>query len=172
MSALRRLPAPTARAIRPTLRSSPRRYAHDAHDAHGSGHLAAEENESFGKGFYFTLALIPTSWVLYKFNDEDSALRKYISSWDGLKEQWADRNKLHTDLIEQAAADRHLFLGQKGSRHVELKYPEMLNQGSPYNVPAGHYANLDKVIEHYKKQNAEEDERAMEAYRQREAAKK
>lgn len=27
------------------------------------------------------------------------------------------------------------------------------NAGSPYNVPAGHYMNMDKVIAHYEEEN-------------------
>lgn len=33
----------------------------------------------------------------------------------------------------------------------------VFNTGSPYNVPAGHGANLDGLIAHYKKKNAEQD---------------
>lgn len=31
----------------------------------------------------------------------------------------------------------------------------IFNTGSPYNVPAGHTANLDELIAHYKKINAD-----------------
>ena len=40
-----------------------------------------------------------------------------------------------------------------------------MNQGSPWNVPAGHSANLDAVIEHYKKKNYEENERKLQELR-------
>jgi hypothetical protein len=49
----------------------------------------------------------------------------------------------------------------------------VFNVGSPYNVPAGSRINLDKVIEHYNKLNAEVDverERAKERARRREEA--
>jgi hypothetical protein len=35
----------------------------------------------------------------------------------------------------------------------------MIQQGSQVNVPAGHYINLDKVIEHYRKQHLDEEKR-------------
>lgn len=35
----------------------------------------------------------------------------------------------------------------------------MFTHGSPFNVPAGHYANMDKVIAHYKKQYHDEETR-------------
>lgn len=47
----------------------------------------------------------------------------------------------------------------------------IFNQGSPYNVPAGSRVNLDKVIEHYNKLNAEVDverERIKERRKRRE----
>lgn len=41
-----------------------------------------------------------------------------------------------------------------------LTWPEsarIFNTGSPYNVPAGHGANLDELINHYRKKNADQD---------------
>jgi len=35
----------------------------------------------------------------------------------------------------------------------------MFQHGSPYNVPAGSGVNLDKVMEHYRKQHLDEEER-------------
>ena len=41
-----------------------------------------------------------------------------------------------------------------------------INQGSPWNVHAGHgSANIDKVIAKYEKENFEEHERKLEALR-------
>lgn len=40
-----------------------------------------------------------------------------------------------------------------------------MNQGSPYNVPAGSINNMDKVIEKFRKQAAEDNERKLEALR-------
>lgn len=35
----------------------------------------------------------------------------------------------------------------------------LLNSGCPNNVPAGHGVNLDHVVEHYRKQHLDEEER-------------
>jgi hypothetical protein len=35
----------------------------------------------------------------------------------------------------------------------------VFQHGSPYNVPAGHYVNLDKVVAHYQKQHLDEEAR-------------
>ena len=40
-----------------------------------------------------------------------------------------------------------------------------MNNGSPYNVPAGSQANINKAIEKYKKISYEENERKLEALR-------
>ena len=37
----------------------------------------------------------------------------------------------------------------------------VFQHGSPINVPAGHYVNLDKVVAHYRKQHIEEEERKV-----------
>ena len=80
------------------------------------------------KGFYITLAAIPAAFALYKFSrqgtDEQPWFTRYIHSWSYYKTRWAERNDLHTRMIEQAAADRNLFLNSKGSPHVDLKFPE------------------------------------------------
>jgi hypothetical protein len=41
----------------------------------------------------------------------------------------------------------------------KLHTNRLLYSGSPWNVPAGHQANLDHVTEHYRKQAAAEEER-------------
>lgn len=40
-----------------------------------------------------------------------------------------------------------------------------MNVGSPFNVPAGSQANMDKVIAKYKKEAYEDNERKLEALR-------
>ncbi|KAL8723815.1 MAG: hypothetical protein Q9181_007175 [Wetmoreana brouardii] len=115
-----------------------------------------------------------------------------IRRYDDWQTSWADRNALHTKMIEQAGHDRNLFHNSQPSAMVDLSFPETLsnsgalkrpteplgsmlvythgglvwltsslfrvfNTGSPYNVPAGHGANLDELIAHYKKKNAEQD---------------
>lgn len=35
----------------------------------------------------------------------------------------------------------------------------VFHAGSPFNVPAGHNTNLDKVVEHYKQKHYDEEER-------------
>lgn len=45
----------------------------------------------------------------------------------------------------------------------------LIESGSPRNVPAGHYVNIDKVVDHYRKQHLDEEERKAKKL---EAAKK
>lgn len=40
-----------------------------------------------------------------------------------------------------------------------------MNVGSPFNVPAGSQVNMDKVIEKYKREAFEDNERKLEALR-------
>lgn len=87
-------------------------------------------------------------------------------------------------MVEQAAADRVLFLNESRRPIPDLRFPEYVtnnycrygdcrlikdfgnrqfNTGSPWNVPAGHGSvNIDKVIAKYQKEAFEENERKME----------
>jgi hypothetical protein len=93
---------------------------------------------------------------------------------------------VHTDAMEQAAHDRLLFLAEagQGPRVVDLRFPEYVfsvifasallitlfrrqfNGGSPWNVPAGHgSANVDAVIEKYRKEAYEQNELRLQQMR-------
>lgn len=37
----------------------------------------------------------------------------------------------------------------------------VFGQGSPFNIPAGHHANIDKVVEHYRQKHLQEEERKL-----------
>ena len=83
-------------------------------------------------GFYITIAAIPASFAIYKFSrsggdDKDPYLTRYIrETYDDLATKWARRNDLHTRAMEQAAADRVLFLNEstQNVRTVDLRFPE------------------------------------------------
>lgn len=80
-----------------------------------------------------------------------------------MKEKYQARNTHHTNMLEQAAFDKHLFWNTSGTKHVELKFPEIFNTGSPYNVSAGQGSrNMDTLVAHYEKLNADEAERYVQ----------
>jgi hypothetical protein len=56
-------------------------------------------------------------------NGEPSSFSKWLSQFDYFN-HWEARNTLRTELLEQAAHDKHLFLNAGKSTHVELKTPE------------------------------------------------
>ncbi|MCJ1426963.1 hypothetical protein MMC29_004866 [Sticta canariensis] len=170
------------RITRRTVSRQQRRFdstkASSGHAASSSGathHSPHPEpaNEYLGRGFYITIIALPLSLAFYKFSvssDNGTAdsvkpaltrLISYYSDWD---ERWAQRNALYTSMCEQAARDRNLFQSTPATQHIDLRFPEIFNTGSPFNVPAGHSANLDELIAHYKRQNALVDE-AREAKR-------
>ncbi|KAI9798426.1 MAG: hypothetical protein M1833_004820 [Piccolia ochrophora] len=149
-----------------------RRFAGTGHSE--SAHHANPVNESFGKGFFVAIAVIPASFAAIKFlssSMEDGVsplLTRVIDSYSVYKERWAERNTLHTRMIEQAAFDRNLFQSAERSPTFELRFPETFNVGSPYNVVAGHGgANLDKLMEHYQRENRECEERKLRKLEQR-----
>jgi predicted double-glycine peptidase len=52
--------------------------------------------------------------------------RLITNTYNKYANTWAERNNTHTDMIEQAAADRVLFLNEASNavRHVDLRFPE------------------------------------------------
>ncbi|MCJ1254441.1 hypothetical protein MMC24_002256 [Lignoscripta atroalba] len=123
------------------------------------------------------MAALPLSFAIYKFSRSSSAadstadaaqplFTRFINSYSHYKVKWAQRNTLHTVMIEQAAHDRNLFQSSPPSKAVDLKFPEVFNTGSPWNVPAGHYTNLDSLIAHYEKKNADTQEAKMKTLRE------
>ncbi|KAI1468879.1 uncharacterized protein F4812DRAFT_458406 [Daldinia caldariorum] len=169
MQALRTRAACAARRARPnptiTTPRISRSYASESH-SHGHDHHhhhAPEAAEGLGTAFYVFAAAIPVSYVAYSIsrpgaNGEESSLTKWMRNFDYFND-WELRNALRSNMIDQAAHDKHLLLHARTSAHVELKMPELLYAGSPWNVPAGHYANIDHVTEHYRQQAAAEEER-------------
>ncbi|TLD22765.1 hypothetical protein PspLS_07673 [Pyricularia sp. CBS 133598] len=160
MLSLRQGTAVLARQSRTALRArQTRSYASD--HTHHTGPASVEEG--MGTFFYVLFGAVPVSTGLYYAtrpgpNGEPSTITTAIDRWSDLQNTWEERNSRHTDLIEQAAHDKNLFYNTERNTHVELKYPEVFQQGSPYSVPAGHYVNLDKVVDHYRQKHVNEEE--------------
>ncbi|KAL1861748.1 hypothetical protein Daus18300_008717 [Diaporthe australafricana] len=168
MLAVRQRAACVARRARPatiTPRQASRAYAsdhgHSDHHDHHDDHHAPQVAESPGLALYFALGAVGASMFTYSISrDEDSSLGKWIDSFRvDYAKTWEQRNTLRSDLKDQAARDKHLFLTVQKEPGYELRTPELIDSGSPSNVPAGHYVNLDKVIEHYQKQHLDEEAR-------------
>ncbi|KAK0628471.1 hypothetical protein B0T17DRAFT_522794 [Bombardia bombarda] len=168
MSALRNQAARIARRTRPTAVRSTRTYASESHGSahHDAHHAAPEAEESLGAYFYVAVGAIPASMLLYSVarpgkDDEPTRLTKWLTDVSDMKEKWETRNHNNTVLIEQAAQDKNLYYGIRRSNFHELTFPEVFQAGSPFNVPAGHNVNLDKVVAHYRKQHLDEEERKV-----------
>jgi len=74
------------------------------------------------------LGILPATFVLYKLAVTDGKetpwLTQWIDSYSNWKQDWVDRNDLHTKLIQKAAEDRNLFFNSASNRHVDLRFPE------------------------------------------------
>ncbi|KAF1346884.1 hypothetical protein BDV97DRAFT_299932 [Delphinella strobiligena] len=168
MQAVKRSAARASQTTRSYSRQQ-RRWAHDAHhDSHAhAGPIPA--NETFGRGFWIGVSALPLTFAVFQFSGPGSFEHSYwtrvIDSYDHWRATWADRNDLHTRALEQAAHDKNLFINSSSSRHVELKFPEVLNTGAPWNVPAGSRANVDHAIAKYEKENFAENEKKLQQLR-------
>ncbi|KAK0703617.1 hypothetical protein B0T26DRAFT_657355, partial [Lasiosphaeria miniovina] len=115
-------------------------------------------------GFYIALGTVAASIFFYSVSrtGEDgkpSAIHRALEQWADLKDKWEVRNQLTTAAVEQAGRDKNIFINAPRNTHYELRHPEAFQHGSPFNVPAGHYVNMDKVVAHYRKQHLDEEER-------------
>ncbi|KAK5655460.1 hypothetical protein OQA88_5731 [Cercophora sp. LCS_1] len=161
MQAFRQRAAIAARQARSTRVRNTRSYA----SGHGHEHHAEHTvEESLGSAFWIGLGLIPASWFVYRISrpgkdGQPNAVTQWIEKLGDLSKEWETKNHNNTAAIEQAARDKHLFFNAGRNIHIELGYPEIFQHGSPYNVPAGHYVNLDKVVAHYHKQHLDEEAR-------------
>ncbi|KAK0751608.1 hypothetical protein B0T18DRAFT_320465 [Schizothecium vesticola] len=159
-AALRTQAVRAARQIRPAQVRNTRSYASD----HGHGHHAHGVEESLGMGFWIAVGSIPASVLVYMVsrpdkNGEKTVIEKWIGQAMDMQTEMATKNHNNAAAIEQAAKDRHLFYHVPRQRHIELKYPETFGHGSPYNVPAGHSVNMDKVVAHYHQKHLDAEER-------------
>lgn len=151
MSFVRRAAAPA----RTFLRQQPRRYGSSS----AGEHHAEPVNETLGRGFYVAVASVPVGLALYKFSTSDAEKKPWITrlieEYSTPSKTWEERNHLHTMAIERAASDRHLFYSQNPPKTIDLSCPEVFNQGSPINMPAGNSsADLSAVVAHYERKNA------------------
>lgn len=79
------------------------------------------------------------SYVVYLLakpgaDGQASGISKAFSKYSDFKEDWNTRNSRHTAMIEQAAFDRNLFQSDKGSTHVNLRFPEYAFSEASFKV--------------------------------------
>ncbi|KAF2726871.1 hypothetical protein EJ04DRAFT_506594 [Polyplosphaeria fusca] len=163
MQSLPRTALTAARRGRVSLLRQPRRYAHEEH---GHAHQSAPVNESFGKGFWGTVLVIPAFYIVYQASrpgeDGSTYLTRLIHKYGELQDDLAAKNDMHVQMIEQAGRDRVLFFNSAPSEHVPLKFPEIMSHGSPYNVVAGSQADISHVIAKFRKEQMEDEARKLE----------
>lgn len=94
--------------------------------------MTARTNSNIQAGFYVTLAALPASVALYQITSQGSDAyftRVIRDTYGHYSTKWAQRNDLHTQAMEQAAADRVLFLNEssKNPRFVDIRFPEYVH---------------------------------------------
>ncbi|KAJ5092188.1 hypothetical protein NUU61_007058 [Penicillium alfredii] len=113
------------------------------------------------RSFYVTIGSFASAYLLYRVSksnqesDSPSWISSFISKWTPSQEVFEERNAIRTAVMEKAAHDRHLFQSQGPREAYDLKQPEMMNAGSPFNVSPGSQADLSAVVAHYQRQNKE-----------------
>lgn len=79
--------------------------------------------------FYIILFGIPISMAVYKLSrcSEDGSypvVTRMLQKYSDLHQSWADRNDLHTRMVEQAAVDKHLFTSARGNGAIHVRFNE------------------------------------------------
>ncbi|UPK99263.1 hypothetical protein LCI18_010198 [Fusarium solani-melongenae] len=155
MFAARQRAACVARQLQRTART----YASEAH----GHHKPAEVNESFSTGSLLTVGAFFGTVLIYQFvpkEGDKSVFLSLIDKYQSRAKDWEEINALHTKAAEQAGFDRNLFEnGGNKHRFVDVTYPEAIQSYSPRNNQAGHLANMDYVVEHFRQRHLEEEER-------------
>ncbi|PBP26234.1 NADH-ubiquinone oxidoreductase 17.8 kDa subunit [Diplocarpon rosae] len=160
-----RLPLPAGRRTRPYSTAHPEKAGDHGHHHHHAGPKA----ESLGAQFFVALALVPISVGVYTASRPDAqgnsrGFSNLIGYYKELNEKYEARNSIHTAASEAAAFDRNLFHSAPGTKHVDLRFPEIFNTGSPFNVSAGQGPrNMDALVAHYEKKNADAEEAKVKA---------
>ncbi|KAH6670522.1 NADH-ubiquinone oxidoreductase 17.8 kDa subunit [Halenospora varia] len=165
---------PAAASLRTRQYSTAQHGKEGDHVQHSAGestehgeheHHAPPQAESLGAGFFVCLAAVPLSIGVYAMSRPDAngkaaGFSRFIDGYSYYQDKWAASNNLHTAAIEQAAYYKNLDRSATGTTHVDLRFPEIFNTGSPYNVVAGQGTRgLDEMVAHYQKLNADEVER-------------
>lgn len=75
------------------------------------------------------MGTIPVGWALYAIsrNDDPNAppfATRIIDKYTEIQDKWTARNDLHVRMIEQAGADKVLFVNTAPQDYVPLKFPE------------------------------------------------
>lgn len=79
-----------------------------------------------------SLAAVPLGVAVYQYTNADGKsyfTRTISDTYLDYKAKFAQRNELHTTAMEQAAADRVLFLNEtpKQPRWVDIRFPEYVS---------------------------------------------
>jgi hypothetical protein len=100
-----------------------------------------------------TMALIPIGYLMYQFtgpgNYEHKYLTRVINSYDGYRKDAAHIAALHTDALEQAAADRNLFANTQRAQNVTLRFPEYVQISLP--IPSARHQEIQSLQQDYEK---------------------
>ncbi|KZZ89819.1 hypothetical protein AAP_04170 [Ascosphaera apis ARSEF 7405] len=145
--------------VRNCMRQAQRRSASHAHGEH---HHAEPVNVNLKPSFFFAIAAVPLGISYYSWANSNPnskpVITRLIEKFSANEEALAQKNHIHTLAAEKAAFDKHLFAGCKSDMNLELSTPDLMNTGSPMNVPAGHEADLSEVISFYNNRNKKMEE--------------
>ncbi|PBK73784.1 hypothetical protein ARMSODRAFT_1015330 [Armillaria solidipes] len=136
-------------------RAAPRRAAlsqvrtySDHHEHHHEEDTTVYPKEGFGAGWRNAVLGAVAVAVAYQFAPspgEDALLTRWMAERQTPVRQDFERNLNHTILTQELSNERIFFAEAKRPVIHRYRFPQMLDNGSPFNVPVGLTSDLSAV---------------------------
>ncbi|KAF9071082.1 hypothetical protein BDP27DRAFT_1446572 [Rhodocollybia butyracea] len=136
------------RVFSPLIRQ---RNASSSHEDH---HVEEDSTVYPKEGFtspawrrFFVVSIL--AGVAIKFAEEQSEeafITRWIAMYTTSSEKWLDMNAGHTALSKGSAETVHLITSASRPPMHRMRFPQMLDNASPFNVPVGISADTDDFV--------------------------
>ncbi|KAG7446425.1 uncharacterized protein BT62DRAFT_994049 [Guyanagaster necrorhizus] len=145
--------ATAARLSRPSPRRAALSKIRAYSDSHSHEHHHEEDTtvypkEGFGAGWRNAVLGAFAVAVTYKYAPspgEDALLTRWMAERQAPVNQDFERNLNHTILTQEQSNERLFFAEAKRPVINRYRFPQMLDNGSPFNVPVGLTSDLRAV---------------------------
>ncbi|KAJ3820471.1 hypothetical protein F5880DRAFT_1615556 [Lentinula raphanica] len=115
------------------------RHASTAHSDHHNHHQT--EEDSFAtpawRRFFVVSLIAGALYQLAPKPSEEAFITRWLAMYTTTSEKWLDMNVRHTVLSVDAAEGVNLFTTASRPAMYRMRFPQMLDNASPFNVQVG-----------------------------------
>ncbi|KAK0212988.1 hypothetical protein DFS33DRAFT_1285785 [Desarmillaria ectypa] len=119
-----------------------------SHEHHHEEDTTVYPKEGFGAGWRNAALVSVAVAIAYKLAPspgEDALLTRWMAERQAPVRQDFERNLNHTILTQEQSNERLLFAEAKRPIIHRYRFPQMLDNGSPFNIPVGLTSDLSNV---------------------------